>query len=148
MKIFEVFSQVMIMDSYSLGLFATKEAAIEMAETVAVTEKFEKIDDVTWGEADDYGLMRGVYVVEREMAPSNVSDIIDKMAEDIAALPKQPPRDSARIEIILNKLKEVWQKSPDLRLGQLIINVTGIDPYFIEDEKLIKMIEEFYEKYN
>jgi hypothetical protein len=30
-------------------------------------------------------------------------------------------RDPARIDRILNLVKEVWQKSPDLRLGQLIV---------------------------
>lgn len=55
-------------------------------------------------------------------------------------------RDPSRIPKTLERLMKVWEKSPDLRLMQLIINVTGIDPYYVEDEKLIEMIEKFYEK--
>ena len=54
-------------------------------------------------------------------------------------------RDPERIKSILNRLQAVWEKYPDFRLGQLILNVLQ-DPllYYIEDDKLIEAIEEHY----
>ena len=52
-------------------------------------------------------------------------------------------RDPERIPVILERLRKVWEKYPDLRLGQLIINVFG-DAYYIEDEKLVEALESYY----
>ena len=54
-------------------------------------------------------------------------------------------RDPKRINIILQELSNIWHKNPDLRLGQLICNVIQ-DPqlYYIEDNKLIEVLKEFY----
>jgi len=51
-----------------------------------------------------------------------------------------------RIWEILYRIRLVWMKNPDLRLGQLIGNV--INPeylYEIEDDSLVKMIEDIYD---
>ena len=56
-------------------------------------------------------------------------------------------RDPKRISQILKKLQKVWEKNPELRLAQLIENAflySGKDVYYVEDEDLIKKIEEFY----
>lgn len=50
-------------------------------------------------------------------------------------------RDPARIDSMLALLREVWEGSPDLRLGQLIVNaVRPKEPcpelYSVEDDKL------------
>ena len=37
-------------------------------------------------------------------------------------------RDPARIDRILTKLGEVWRKSPDMRLGQLVDNLRLSEP--------------------
>ena len=54
-------------------------------------------------------------------------------------------RDINRIDLILDRLEILWKKHPDLRLGQLILNVLQ-DPalYYVEDEQLIDLLEEFY----
>lgn len=54
-------------------------------------------------------------------------------------------RDAKRINVILQELSNLWHKYPDLRLGQLISNVIQ-DPalYYIEDDKLIEVLKEFY----
>ena len=53
-------------------------------------------------------------------------------------------RDPARIPKVLDKIKELWEKVPDWRLGQLIFNVTGMyDPYHLEDDLLINIIDDF-----
>ena len=55
-------------------------------------------------------------------------------------------RDVNRIDVVLNEIKNIWKKYPDLRLGQLICNVVR-DPalYYIEDDKLIEALKELYE---
>lgn len=55
-------------------------------------------------------------------------------------------RDPKRIDIILNRIKGIWNKYPDLRLGQLIANVISDDSvlYMLEDEELVKSLEDFY----
>lgn len=54
-------------------------------------------------------------------------------------------RDINRIDLILDRLKALWKRNPDLRLGQLILNVVR-DPmlYYIEDEQLIDVLEKVY----
>ena len=39
-------------------------------------------------------------------------------------------RDPTRINGVVNKLREVWERNPDLRLAQLVFNVSGAtQPY-------------------
>ena len=54
-------------------------------------------------------------------------------------------RDINRIPEILNELAAIWQKYPDLRLGQLLLNVVG-DPmlYYLEDKDLIDTLKGYY----
>lgn len=57
-------------------------------------------------------------------------------------------RDPKRIYTICNRLAAAWSASPDLRLGQLIVNAvytsnSNGDPFYIEDEALINAIERF-----
>ena len=54
-------------------------------------------------------------------------------------------RNKYRIDAILNELQDIWMEVPDLRLGQLLLNVVK-DPelYYIEDEKLIEKLKENY----
>lgn len=55
-------------------------------------------------------------------------------------------RDPKRIDTILNRIKRIWNKYPDLRLGQLIVNVISDDSilYMLEDEEMIRSLEDFY----
>lgn len=57
-------------------------------------------------------------------------------------------RDPTRIPEMLNEIMEVWQKHPDMRLGQLLINCfphywESSDIFYIEDDKFLKSIEEW-----
>ena len=54
-------------------------------------------------------------------------------------------RDPNRIEPMLALIREIWYKYPDLRLTQLIMNALNMnqDPYYVEDEKLKKALEEY-----
>lgn len=55
-------------------------------------------------------------------------------------------RDPNRIYDIINRLEAIWARFPDLRLGQIILNVVN-DPllYYLEDDELIKRLEEHYD---
>lgn len=59
-------------------------------------------------------------------------------------------RDQARIRPFLEKLAELWEKSPDQRFGQLIMNLCRpgdgslgfLDPWEWEEDYWLKLIEE------
>lgn len=53
-------------------------------------------------------------------------------------------RDKKRIRAFCNRLAEAWECCPDLRFGQLMVNVFGSmdrDPFFPEDAEMIWNIE-------
>ena len=54
-------------------------------------------------------------------------------------------RDPDRIPIILNQIEMLWEKYPDLRLGQLIMNALVYDLYNTEDEDLVDRLYGFYD---
>ncbi len=50
-------------------------------------------------------------------------------------------RDPKRIPKILKAIEKVWEKYPDMRLGQLITNVIEEEHlFYIEDDSLIKVL--------
>lgn len=57
-------------------------------------------------------------------------------------------RKVTRIPAILEQIEQIWEKYPDLRLGQLIVNViSDSNPtslYYIEDEDLISKLQDYY----
>lgn len=54
-------------------------------------------------------------------------------------------RDKDRIGITLEELRKLWEKYPDLRLGQFLLNVINNPAlYYIEDDELINRLKEFY----
>ena len=60
-------------------------------------------------------------------------------------------RNPDRIEPFLNRLGKVWKKVPDWRFGQLMVNVLGSldrDPFFPEDDEMIKHFENYFKEKN
>ena len=58
------------------------------------------------------------------------------------------PRDPERIDRILGLIAEIWRTSPELRLGQLLLNATRLtDPriYNLEDDRLETALREWRE---
>ena len=54
-------------------------------------------------------------------------------------------RNPDRIPKILNEIEKIWQQYPDLRLGQLILNLEHRLPlYQIEDEELVAALKSLY----
>ena len=54
-------------------------------------------------------------------------------------------RDVNRIPDFLKTVEEVWRKYPDMRFGQLVVNVLGVDPFYVEDEESKQMFKKFGE---
>lgn len=54
-----------------------------------------------------------------------------------------------QIPKILKEVEKYWKKYPDLRLGQLLIDVMRIsdDLFYIEDDKLIERLKDFLPMY-
>jgi uncharacterized protein YihD (DUF1040 family) len=59
-------------------------------------------------------------------------------------------RDPNRIDVILNRVRLVWKRYPDLRLAQIIVNAAKMTEYqdgsqsrifYIEDDDLVRGIE-------
>jgi uncharacterized protein YihD (DUF1040 family) len=62
-------------------------------------------------------------------------------------------RDPQRIDRILEQLEIAWKKSPDLRLGQLLINVAGYggakvenNLFYYEDDSFERDLEIWNER--
>ena len=54
-------------------------------------------------------------------------------------------RNPERIPKILNEIEKIWQQYPDLRLGQLILNLEYRLPlYNVEDEELVAALKSLY----
>ena len=54
-------------------------------------------------------------------------------------------RDPGRIDKILDDIKSIWKKHPDMRLGQLLCNVIPETyMYFVEDDSMIDAVKKYY----
>lgn len=62
-------------------------------------------------------------------------------------------RDPKRIRKFCNRLATAWELVPDLRFGQLFFNIfvqiknEGKDPFYLEDDSMIKRIEQYIENH-
>lgn len=52
-------------------------------------------------------------------------------------------REFDRIDRICELLKTIWKSTPDWRLGQLMVNYFGRDPFYIEDSEVEKVLTKF-----
>jgi hypothetical protein len=55
-------------------------------------------------------------------------------------------RDPERIPLVLEEIRKYWKRCPDLRLGQLLWALAGRDPFYMEDDELVRRIQEEMEK--
>lgn len=57
-------------------------------------------------------------------------------------------RDPKRIDGYLNVIEQIWKTNPDLRFGQLVLNVLR-DPssYYAEDADTLAAFKEVYKPY-
>lgn len=55
-------------------------------------------------------------------------------------------RNPERILTVMQSLMRLWLQYPDWRLGQLVFNIVGRDPFHIEDYDLIKLGYEKFDK--
>ena len=60
-------------------------------------------------------------------------------------------RDISRIDCVLALLGEVWKKQPDLRFGQLMINIFhdyGKDPWNVEEDEWMMILRSYLSNTN
>lgn len=60
-------------------------------------------------------------------------------------------RDPKRIRKFCKRLAVAWEKEPDMRFGQFMVNVLGAmdrDPFFPEDDEMIKHIEKYAQEHS
>ena len=50
-------------------------------------------------------------------------------------------RNPERIKPFLDELEKIWNEVPDWRFGQLVVNLFGTDPFYIEDEQALEIIK-------
>jgi len=58
-------------------------------------------------------------------------------------------RDPSRIELVLNVLREYWSENTDLRLGQILENISsrsGKPTFYLEDDILLEHLSSSLEK--
>ena len=54
-------------------------------------------------------------------------------------------RDPKRIKAFCDQLAEIWESQcPDWRFGQLISNILPQDPFYVEEEELLKVFKEYF----
>lgn len=56
-------------------------------------------------------------------------------------------RNPKRIRPFLKELGDIWERVPDWRFGQLIVNFIGSlnrDPFFYEDDELLSKLKEYF----
>lgn len=69
---------------------------------------------------------------------------LESIAQAMAAMKGAPERDPCRIWPILDLLGNVWQKHPNLRLGQLLVGLLGVtspEVFYAEDAKLLELLK-------
>lgn len=47
---------------------------------------------------------------------------------------------------IFSELEKAWNKNPELRFGQLIVNILGEDPFYMSDKETLGKMKEYVEK--
>lgn len=56
-------------------------------------------------------------------------------------------RNKDRIRPFLNQIADEWEKVPDWRFGQLIVNVLGTckrDPFFYEEDEMLNIFKDYF----
>ncbi len=53
-------------------------------------------------------------------------------------------RNPKRIPRVLKEIQNIWKQNPDLRLGQLLLNVDV--NYWTEEDELLKLLKKTYAK--
>lgn len=53
---------------------------------------------------------------------------------------KKAPLTKTEMRILLNDFFTVWEKYPHQRFGQLVVNLLGNDPFYVEDKETMRII--------
>lgn len=75
----------------------------------------------------------------------DIKELMEKILEENKSLFDYKPRSAERIAEMVALLEEIWTKCPDLRLGQLIVNLSGDENklFYMEDDEMLERMEAF-----
>jgi hypothetical protein len=89
---------------------------------------------------------------------TDLSDLLDAirnnntdMANDHLGNASSESRPPERIDTVLSELESYWKEHPDLRLGQIISNISnkngfGDDPFYMEDDTVLNQLQHYNEE--
>ena len=85
---------------------------------------------------------------KNNMEDSASTKRIIELVMDVHTFMRPPGRDPTRIDGVVEKLREVWKRHPDLRLAQLVFNVSGAtqpcpEIFYLEDDVLLRSLDCF-----
>lgn len=75
----------------------------------------------------------------------DLKEMMEQFLNENDALLNYKPRSAARISEMTSLLEEIWTKCPDLRLGQLIVNLSGDENklFYMEDDEMLERMKAF-----
>ena len=77
----------------------------------------------------------------------DLKEMMEQFLNENDALLNYKPRSAARISEMTSLLEEIWTKCPDLRLGQLIVNLSGDENklFYMEDDEMLERMKAFHD---
>ena len=75
----------------------------------------------------------------------DLKEMMEQFLNENDALLNYKPRSAERIAEMVALLEEIWTKCPDLRLGQLIVNLSGDENklFYMEDDEMLERMKAF-----
>lgn len=89
----------------------------------------------------NFSNVKRIKVKQENQSTLNINKKLTKIQKDL----HKPQRPVERIDELLELIRIIWNKYPDLRLGQLILNNVSEDRlYNLEDKDLYKILKDKY----
>ena len=80
----------------------------------------------------------------------DLKEMMEQFLNENDSLLNNKPRSAGRISEMTSLLAEIWTKCPDLRLGQLIVNLSGDENklFYMEDDEMLERMKAFRDYLN
>lgn len=129
-----------------------REIAIATMSDKQIKQIWREAFDISWNDPRDT-----VVIFARLLEKHYVKHICKQMVENReykSFTGESVVRDPDRIDHVIEKVREIWKKYPDLRLGQLLDNAVVMHTlpigqnhiFLVEDEELVKALDGLEER--